>query len=120
MTTAQAGWIKDSEVSLPASIAGTLHDDCVKNPEADRGIAGKRVEIKFSTLRKSGIFKFQQLRDQNYEYAICLGISPFNAQCWAISKAILLRHVIGMTPRHRDTEGSNTFYLSKLLFPSLA
>ena len=80
--------------------------------EADRVIAGKRVEIKFSTLWKSGVFKFQQLRDQDYEYAICLGVSPFDAQCWAISKEILLQHVIGVTPQHTGAAGSDTFWLS--------
>ena len=158
MTMTQWEKIRDPEVNLLASIAGTLHDDYVKNSEADpwsdspfkwiktrpsrqvgkigeqlvagwcaakgfdvtksgdseadRVIAGKRVEIKFSTLWKSGVFKFQQLRDQNYEYAICLGISPFDAQCWAISKEILLRHVIRVTPQHRGAEGSDTFWLS--------
>ena len=34
--------------------------------EADKVIQGQRVEIKFSTLWKSGLFKFQQIRDQDY------------------------------------------------------
>ncbi|WP_420633242.1 hypothetical protein [Candidatus Palauibacter sp.] len=80
--------------------------------EADRIIVGKRVEIKFSTLWKSGVFKFQQLRDQNYDYAICLGISPFDAQCWAISKTLLHEHVIGKTPQHAGASGTDTFWLS--------
>ena len=80
--------------------------------EADRVIEGKRVEIKFSTLWKSGVFKFQQLRNQNYEYAICLGLSPFDAQCWVISKDLLLWHVIGVTPQHTGAGGSDTFWLS--------
>jgi hypothetical protein len=44
-------------------------------------INGHRVEIKFSTLWQEGIYNFQQIRDQNYEYAVCLGISPFEAHC---------------------------------------
>lgn len=31
--------------------------------QADRVIAGRRVEIKFSTLWESGVYKFQQIRD---------------------------------------------------------
>lgn len=85
--------------------------------EADRVISGKRVEIKFSTLWKSGVFKFQQLRDQDYHYAICVGLSPFDAQCWAISKATLRQHVIGKTPQHRGAAGTDTFWLS---FPAVA
>ena len=80
--------------------------------DADRVIAGRRVEIKFSTLWASGIYKFQQLRDQDYEYAICLGVSPFDAHCWVISKEVLREHVIGHTPQHTGRGGTDTFWLS--------
>ena len=80
--------------------------------EADRVIEGRRVEIKFSTLWESGVYKFQQLRDQNYDYAICLGLSPFEADCWVISKELLRQHVIGHKPQHKGREGSDTFWLS--------
>lgn len=80
--------------------------------EADRVIAGRRVEIKFSTLWESGVYKFQQLREQNYEYAVCLGLSPFDAHCWVISKALLREHVIGRTPQHTGRGGTDTFWLS--------
>ena len=67
--------------------------DVAKSPDsnADRIIEGKRVEIKLSTLWENGRYKFQQLRDQNYELAICLGLSPFEAHCWIIPKADILR-----------------------------
>jgi hypothetical protein len=39
--------------------------------EADMLINGHRVEVKFSTLWKVGIYKFQQIREQNYEYSVC-------------------------------------------------
>lgn len=80
--------------------------------EADRVIAGRRVEIKLSTLWRSGVYKFQQLRDQNYEFALCLGISPFDAHCWVMSKAVLREHVIGHTPQHTGRGGHDTFWLS--------
>lgn len=80
--------------------------------EADRIIAGYRVEIKFSTLWQNGIYKFQQIRDQNYEYVICLGISPFDAHCWIIPKSLLREHVIGHTPQHMGRRGTDTFWLS--------
>jgi hypothetical protein len=85
--------------------------------EADRVIAGRRVEIKFSTLWQSGVYKFQQIRDQNYDFAICLGISPFDAHCWVISKTLLRQHVIGYTPQHTGKGGTDTFWLS---FPATA
>jgi hypothetical protein len=80
--------------------------------EADRVIAGRRVEVKFSTLWESGVYKFQQIRDQNYDFVLCLGVSPFNAHCWVISKGTLREHVIGHTPQHRGKRGTDTFWLS--------
>jgi hypothetical protein len=82
------------------------------NSGADRVIAGRRIEIKFSTLWESGIYKFQQFRDQDYEFAVCLGISPFDVHCWVISKNVLRQHVIGHTPQHTGKGGVDTFWLS--------
>lgn len=79
--------------------------------EADRIIAGYRVEIKFSTVWKSGRYTFQQIRDQDYAYLICLGLAPFDAKCWVASKAELYKHVIGHTPQHAGRAGSDTFWL---------
>ncbi|MCS6996106.1 MAG: hypothetical protein NZ533_03985 [Casimicrobiaceae bacterium] len=80
--------------------------------EADRVIAGRRVEIKFSTLWASGSYKFQQLRDQRYDAAICLGISPFDAHCWVIEKEQLHRHVLGQLPQHAGRRGTDTFWFT--------
>jgi hypothetical protein len=97
-----AGWCAAKGLDVTAS----------GDSEADRVIAGRRVEIKFSTLWESGVYKFQQLRDQDYEFAVCLGISPFDAHCWVIPKAILRKHVIGHTPQHTGKGGTDTFWLS--------
>lgn len=82
------------------------------NSQADRVIAGQRCEIKFSTLWESGAYTFQQIRDQDYQFLICLGISPFTAHCWVVSKELLREHVIGHTPQHAGKAGSDTFWLS--------
>ena len=80
--------------------------------EADMLINKHRVEIKFSTLWKSGIYKFQQIRNQNYDYSVCLGISPFEAHCWVISKQILLENVIGHLGQHTGIKGIETAWFS--------
>ena len=49
--------------------------------DSDRIINGLRTEIKFSSLWESGTYTFQQIRDQNYDVLVCLGVSPFNAHC---------------------------------------
>ena len=82
--------------------------------EADRIINGLRTEIKASTLWQNGTYRFQQLRDQNYAVAICLGISPFDAHCWAIPKSVIIDNpsrLEGLRPQHRGSEGRDTAWL---------
>lgn len=79
---------------------------------ADRLIGRLRIEIKFSTLWESGIYKFQQIRDQDYAAAICLGISPTVAHCWVVSKPLLAEFVIGKMGQHTGAAGKDTAWLS--------
>jgi hypothetical protein len=83
----------------------------IPDSEADMLINGHRVEVKFSTLWQNGIYKFQQFRDQNYEYSICLGISPQEAHCWVISKKLLMQYVIGHMGQHTGSGGKETAWL---------
>lgn len=87
--------------------------DVVRSPdsEADRIIEGHRVEIKFSTLWSSGGFKFQQVRDQDYEQLFCLGLSPRRVQAWLVPKEALYRHVIGVTGQHTGAGGTDTAWI---------
>lgn len=80
--------------------------------EADMLINGHRVEVKFSTLWKTGIYKFQQIRDQNYEFGVFLGISPYDAHCWVVSKKLLRAFVIGHMGQHTGATGTETAWLS--------
>ncbi len=89
-----------------------LSVDSSPDSDADMLINNHRVEIKFSTLWEAGIYKFQQVRDQNYEYAVCLGISPFEAHCWVVSKAILKKNVIGHMGQHTGSAGQETAWFS--------
>ncbi len=97
-----AGWCAAKDLSVGPS----------GDSEADRVIQGRRVEIKFSTLWKSGQFKFQQIRDQRYDFLVCLGIAPLDARCWVMPKDILYEHVIGHPPQHTGAGGTETFWLS--------
>lgn len=89
------------------ALKGLAVDRC-PDSEADMLINGHRVEVKFSTLWKSGIYRFQQIRDQNYEYSVCLGVSPFEAHCWVVSKKILRLYVIGHMGQHTGSTGQET------------
>jgi len=82
-----------------------------KKSDADRIIHGHRVEVKFSTLWESGGYKFQQIRDQEYDLLFCLGVSPFGASAWLIPKSALFEHVIGHTGQHTGAGGRDTAWL---------
>ena len=110
----QVGTIGEKLVS---GFLATKGFDVTRSPdsEADRIVNGTRVEIKFSTLWKSGCFKFQQLRDQNYEFAVCLGVCPFDAHCWIIPKSVILeqwRAGDGLVPQHGGQTGVDTAWLT--------
>jgi len=117
------GWIKTRPSSRQVGAIGerlveawlaAKGFDVVKSPdsEADRLIEGRRVEIKFSTLWKSGMYKFQQIRDQNYDYVFALGISPFDAHAWVIPKPVLKQYVIGHMGQHTGASATDTSWLS--------
>jgi hypothetical protein len=91
--------------------------DVVRCPdsEADCIVSGHRVEVKFSTLWAAGFYKFQQLRDQRYDVAVCLGVSPFDAHCWAIPKTVILEgrgRLEGLRSRHGGQRGRDTQWLT--------
>jgi len=82
--------------------------------QADRVIENKRAEIKFSTLWQNGGYKFQQLRDQDYDFVICLGVSPFHAHCWVIPKEDVMRLwkvEKKISGQHMGSEGSDTAWI---------
>lgn len=84
------------------------------NSDCDRIINGLRIEIKYSNLwTNTAVFKFQQIRDQAYDYCFCLGLSPFDAQAWFIPKHVLLDSFQeGLTPQHGGQTGRDTRWLS--------
>ncbi len=88
--------------------------DVVRSPdsEADRLIEGYRFEIKFSTLWKSGVYKFQQIRDQSYDFLFALGLSPYDAHAWVLPKSILHQEVIGYMGQHTGADATDTAWLS--------
>ena len=82
--------------------------------EADLIISGLRVEIKYSRLWTDKLgYTFQQIRDQNYEYCFCLGVSPFEVHAWFIPKSILMiDKPPTLRPQHGGSSGRDTKWLS--------
>lgn len=87
--------------------------------DADRVINGLRVEIKFSSLWAGGGFKFQQIRDQDYDVCFLLAVSPFSASAWVVPKAVMMERPFraGLSPQHGGQAGTDTAWLS---FPAAA
>lgn len=81
--------------------------------EADRLIQDRRVEIKLSTLWASGRFKFQQIRDQNYEIMICIGLAPHleDTAIWIIPKRVLMERPDGVSGQHSGADAAETLWL---------
>ena len=69
------------------------------------------MEIKFSTLWETGIYKFQQIRDQNYSYVFALGVSPFDAHAWILPKSVLAARPPGLRRQHGGARGRDTDWL---------
>lgn len=83
-----------------------------RDSQADLVINSHRIEVKFSTLWESGVYKFQQIRDQNYEYCVCLGVSPHVASCWVLPKTVVLQFLIGHNHgQHTGAAGTETSWL---------
>ncbi len=82
--------------------------------EADLVIEGVRVEVKYSSLwTDTGVYKFQQIRDQKYDYCFCLGVSPFDVHAWFIPKAELMTvRPPSLVPQHGGRAGQDTRWLS--------
>ena len=118
------GWIKREMPARKGKIAEQLVEKwCAKHginvlprpdKEADRILEGVRTEIKFSTLWENHSYRFQQIRDQDYELLVCLGVSPFTAHAWVFEKQFLLSN-IGMLPglsrQHGGAGGRDTAWL---------
>jgi site-specific DNA-methyltransferase (adenine-specific) len=77
--------------------------DYPKDSQANLVINGNRIATKFSTLWSEGCYKFQQIRDEGYDFLICLGISPSEAHCWVFSRDFIIDRA---TPQHKGSKGA--------------
>ncbi|MCC3275425.1 hypothetical protein LJ753_06020 [Arthrobacter sp. zg-Y20] len=72
---------------------------------------GTLVQVKFSTLWDTGYYRFQQIRQGDYDYCLCLGLSPFDMHAWLIPKSDLDIFVIGTKGQHTGTGSGETWWL---------
>ena len=81
-----------------------------KKSDSDLTINGKKVEVKFSTLWKKGYYTFQQIRDQEYDILLCLGISPDSAHSWVVPKSMIVWD--DLDNQHGGSRGGDTWWIS--------
>jgi len=91
-----------------------------ENREHDLMIEDSPVEVKGSTLWRSGQYRFQQIRRQvGYDLVLCLGLSPRDASCWAVPRRRLVSEsgefatgLPGFSPQHSGKTGRDTAWLA--------
>lgn len=115
-------WVKTLSSGSFGALSKTLVTNLCRNrgfdvskspsPQADRLLEGFRIQIKSSRMWEEGIYKFQQIRDQEYDFLFCLGISPLDVHAWALPKEVLDDHVIGHSGQHLGAGARDTFWIS--------
>lgn len=108
------GKIGELLVERFCSAAGLSVGPC-NHTDYDRLICQKKFEIKFSTLWEGGQYVFQQLRNQQYDFIFCLGISPQEGHAWVIPKKVIqdgIGRYPGLTPQHGGKAGKDTAWLT--------
>ncbi|MGH9894733.1 MAG: hypothetical protein ACREA0_22685 [bacterium] len=75
----------------------------------DRLVNSRKVEIKFSTLWNGSNYVFQQLRDQDYELVVLMGLSPTTAHAWIVPKADAIANSV---PQHGGAAGTDTRWIA--------
>jgi hypothetical protein len=90
---------------------GIFPQQITKDGQIYLDVNGAIVQVKFSTLWDSGYYRFQQIRDRDYDYCLCFGLAPFDMNAWLIPKKVLDTHVIGTKGQHTGTGSSETWWL---------
>ncbi|MFJ6269240.1 hypothetical protein ACIQG8_04535 [Pseudarthrobacter oxydans] len=73
-------------------------------------IEGHLVAIKMSTLWEGAEFKFQQIRDEAYDFVLFVGICPQDVYAWIIPKDVILYNLRGSSGQHTGKRASETFW----------
>jgi len=73
-------------------------------------IEGQLVAVKLSTLWEGAEFKFQQIRDEEYDFLLFVGICPQDVYAWFIPKNVVLTQLRGSSGQHTGKGASETFW----------
>ena len=113
------GWIRRQQIKT----RGTIGEQIVSGwlaargfnvtrsttTDADRVIENKAIEIKFAMLGKTDGFVFNQFRDQQYDAVLLLGVCPFHAHCWVLTKSDVIEQwrTLGNIKDQHDPKNPN-------------
>ena len=83
---------------------------CAASPssDADLVVDGVRVEVKLSCEWANGTFRFQQLRDQEWDVLVAVGVQPDQVKLWVLDKATALELATG---QHTGSGAAETSWL---------
>lgn len=85
-----------------------------ENTDHDRIIDGYKTEIKVSTTWDETLdnWTWQQIRDQDYERAIFVGVNPNDISIWWVTKDDLRKYIIGRDSKrqHAGKDGGQALY----------
>ena len=82
--------------------------DSYKWRGADFTVNGHKATVKLSSLWSNGAYKFQQIRDDDYELLFCLGISTATVNIWVISKSEIVWD--DLPPQHGGKQAHDTWW----------
>lgn len=88
-------------------IAKGHHVEKPKGKDYDRLINGYKCEIKMSTLWSGGHYAFQQIRHGDWDYLLCLGLSPHAAHFYYAQRDILGY----LSGQHTGARGTDTKWM---------
>jgi hypothetical protein len=85
-----------------------------QNSDHDRTINGHKVEIKVSTTWNEQLnnWTWQQIRDQDYDRIIFVGINPNEIFIWWATKDDIRQHILGNNSKrqHAGKDGGQELY----------
>lgn len=111
----QDSFLKDCGfTSLPSRSKGAVVEGLVracinglpsKNSEWDVTLGDERIEVKSSTVWKSGSFRFQQIRPgHDFSSILLIGLAPDGYYAWYMPKQVILQHTVSQHAGGHDTE----------------
>lgn len=113
LAAAKKGKLGKNLIASWCAVKG-LTVDHPTDSQASLVINGFRIATKFSTLWSEGSYKFQQIRNEGYDYLVCLGISPTDAHCWIFPREIVIQKA---TPQHKGSKGAEYWLTLNPLTP---